>query len=119
MYSALIIGILTLFGGWTSVDEARKYDCLPKDVQPDEIVSYGRKPSDNITVANKLFELKARCHKKKLVDANNKEIRFFRPSCWGNPPPDYLEIKRQEKEEFDKLKKSYTVVVFGCSPRTP
>jgi hypothetical protein len=119
MYSALLIGVLAMFGGGLSSNhEAARYECLPKDVQLDEVVTYGRKPADNITIAKKLLELKARCRKKKLVDANNKEIRFFRASCWGNPPPDYLEIKKKEKEEFEKLKKDNTVIVIGCSPRT-
>lgn len=118
MYIGLLVGCLWLFGvGFASGDSAQ-YECLPKDVRLDEVVSYGRKPADNVTVAKQLLELKARCHKKSLVDANNREIRFFRTSCWGNPPPDYLEIKQKEKAEFEKLKKDYTVIVIGCNPRT-
>lgn len=118
MYAALLIGFL-LLGGLHRVDDSPKYDCLPENVRLDDIVSYGRKPADNVTVAKKLLELKARCRKKTLVDAANKEIRFFRVSCWGNPPPNYLEIKEKEKEQFEKLKKDYTVIVMSCSPRIP
>jgi hypothetical protein len=119
MYKGLLIVALAMMGGGvTSKPDAAGYECLPKDVRLDEIVSYGRKPADNVTVAKKLLELKARCRKKRLVDAANKEIRFFHPGCWGNPPANYLEIKQKEKEEFEKLKKDYTVVVIGCSPRT-
>jgi len=117
MYIALIIGFLAGLGGLAAHHDSARYECLPKEVRLDEVVSYGRKPADNVTVAKKLLELKARCHKKTLVDATNKEIRFFRVSCWGNPPPDYLTIKEKEKEEFEKLKKVYTVIVMSCSPR--
>src|SRR5215468_11257104 len=68
-----------------------KFTCLPKDVRAEETVSYGRKASQEITVEQKLREMKASCRNGKLVDARGREIRFFRPSCWGNPPPDYLE----------------------------
>jgi hypothetical protein len=117
MYAALLIGILALSGGQVPPPESNKYDCLSKEVQLDEVVSFGRKPSDNVTVKKKLSELKARCHRKTLVDGANNEIRFFRVSCWGNPPSDYLEIKQKEKEQFEKLKKDYTVIVIGCNPR--
>jgi hypothetical protein len=92
-----------------------KFDCLPKDVKPDEVVQYGRGRKD-VTVEDKLVEMKARCEHGKLVDAKGKEIRFFRTSCWGNPPPDYQEIRKQENDELEKLKKRYTVIVFGCDP---
>src|SRR5207245_8650190 len=93
-----------------------KFNCLPKDVHADEVVSYGPKGRSNVTVEKKLTEMKARCRSGKLVDAKGREVRFFRRSCWGNPPPDYLEIQKRENEELDKLKRRYTVVVFGCNP---
>jgi len=96
----------------------RKFDCLPKNVRLDEAVSYGRGGKENVTVGKKLLEMKARCRNGKLVDARNKEIRFFRISCWGNPPSDYLEISRREHEELTKLKKRYTVIVMTCDPMT-
>ena len=97
----------------------KNIDCLPKDVQRDSVVSYGMNKRPNVTVEKKLAEMKARCRNSKLVDAHNKEIRFFRVSCWGNPPPDYQEIKQREHAELEKLKKSYTVIVMGCNPLTP
>jgi len=106
------------FGQPTTSDSPRYNDCLPKEVRLDQVVSYGRKPEDNLTVAKKLIELKAKCSGKRLVDGKNREIRFFHVHCWGNPPPNYLEIKEQEKTEFEKLQKDYTVITLGCNPRT-
>jgi len=92
------------------------FSCLPKDVEAHEIVSYGSHKNQRVTVVQKLVELKARCQKGKLVDAKGRGVRFFRPSCWGNPPLDYLEIRQREDEELSKLRKRYTVIVFACNP---
>lgn len=119
MFGLILLAILIAFGDSTVIHKSPKYDCLPNDVRPDEVVSYGRNAKENVTVVKKLDELKARCRKGRLLDSNKKEIRFFRVSCWGKPPPDYLEIKRNEKAEFEKLKKDYTVITIGCNPRTP
>lgn len=97
---------------------SRSLICLPKDVQPGEVVSYLPKGTQNITVEKKLVEMKARCRNGRLVDAKRREIRFFHPSCWGNPPPDYLEIRQRENEEVAELKKHYAVIEFRCSPMT-
>jgi hypothetical protein len=98
------------------VSPGKNLDCLPKDVRADEAVSYGIKGRSVLTVEKKLAEMKARCRRGKLVDARGREIRFFRSSCWGNPPADYQEIQQRENEELAKLKKAYTVIVFGCNP---
>jgi hypothetical protein len=98
---------------------AKSLSCLPKDVRADEAVSYGIKGKSILTVEKKLSEMKARCRRGKLVDAGGREIRFFRSSCWGNPPPDYREIRQRENGEVAKLKKRYTVIVFGCNPLIP
>jgi hypothetical protein len=95
---------------------SKDFSCLPKDVPADEVVSYNTKGKSNLTVEKKLIELKARCRRGKLVDAKGREIRFFRISCWGNPPQDYLEIQNRENQELAALKKLYTVIVFGCNP---
>lgn len=63
-----------------------------------------------------LVQMKASCRSGRLVDGKRREIRFYRPSCWGNPPPDYLEIRQREDDELAKLKRHYTVIVFGCNP---
>jgi hypothetical protein len=93
-----------------------RINCLPRETKLDEVVTYGVNGRGPVTVKKKLAELKARCRNRKLVDAKCREIRFFKPSCWGNPPADYAEIQQVENEELEKLRKSYTVIVFGCNP---
>ncbi len=95
---------------------SKSLGCLPKDVRADEAVSYGNNGKSILTVEKKLAEMKAGCRRGKLVDAKGREIRFFRVSCWGNPPDDYQEIRQREDEELAKLKKRYAVIVFGCNP---
>jgi hypothetical protein len=97
--------------------QGAKFDCLPKEVRLDQVVTYGRTAKENVTVENTLIQMKARCRNGKLVDAKNKEIRFFRVSCWGHPPRDYLEIEQRQNEELEKLKRQYTVIVMHCNPR--
>lgn len=98
---------------------SKNFSCLPKDVRADEGVSYDVKGKSIVTVEKKLIELKARCRRGKLVDAKGREIRFFRVSCWGNPPEDYLEIQKREGEQLAELKKHYAVIVFSCNPTIP
>ena len=95
---------------------ATRINCLPPDTKADEVISYGMNGRGNITVEKKLAQLKARCRNGKLIDAKGRQIRFFRPSCWGNPPADYAEIQQRENEDLEKLRKQYTVIVFGCNP---
>ena len=101
-------------------DAARKtkFDCLPKGTRLEDVVSH-RRGGKNLTVADKLAEIKAQCRNGKLVDSRRREIRFFHISCWGNPPPDYREIQQREGEELTKLKARYTVITFGCNPLMP
>jgi hypothetical protein len=93
-----------------------KFDCLPKDVQLNDVVSYGKTANGNVTVQKTLIQMKAQCRNRKLTDAKRREIRFFRPSCWGNPPEGYLEIQQRENSELQKLKRTYAVIVFKCNP---
>lgn len=104
------------FHGAGGSSRPKSFSCLPKDVQANEVVSYGPKGKQTVTVEKTLIEMKARCRKGTLVDAKGREVSFFRLSCWGNPPPDYLEIRQREDEELSKLRKRYTVVVFACNP---
>src|SRR2546427_1406221 len=56
------------------VTTAERFSCLPKDVTADQVVSYGLKGRQKVTVERKLTELKARCRSGKLVDARGREI---------------------------------------------
>ena len=70
-----------------------------------------------VTVAEKLKELKARCRKKKLVDGQGREIRFYQLiGCWGNPPDDYQQQLKSQAQELAKLRKRYRVVEMTCNP---
>jgi len=95
----------------------KKFGCLPDNIKPEGVVNYGSNAKENVTVKQTLTEMKARCRNGKLIDTKNREIRFFRFSCWGHPPPDYLEIQHQQREELEKLKKQHTVIVMNCNPR--
>ena len=100
-----------------SNEQAAQFECLPDDVTLKDVVTYSLKAEKNVTVRDKLIELKAKCENGKLVDDHHKEIRFFRLQCWGNPPADYEERQARQQEELEKLEEKYTVVVMGCNPR--
>jgi len=93
-----------------------RFECLPKDVHLDDVVTYRKTTKGNVTVEKTLIQMKAQCRNHKLVDAKRREIRFFRPSCWGNPPADYLDIQQRENSALQKLKRTYAVIVFACDP---
>lgn len=105
--AALVMSVCTC----SARAQAQFASCLPKDVNTDEIVADAAKSSVNA----KLAKLKARCYRGRLVDAKRREIRFFRPGCWGNPPADYLEIQEQQRRELARLKKKYVVIEITCS----
>jgi hypothetical protein len=98
---------------------APKFTCLPKGVRLDEVVAIERGDRPGITVERELINMKARCRNGRLVDAKRREIRFFRVSCWGNPPENYLEIQQRESKELARLKRRYRVIVFGCNRMIP
>ena len=93
-----------------------EFDCLPKDVQLKDVVTYGGTAKENVTVQKKLVEMKAKCRGDKLVNSKRREIRFFRVSCWGNPPMNYREIQKRQNEQLEKLQRLYAVIVFSCNP---
>lgn len=67
-------------------------------------------------MAQKLKELKARCRKRKLVDARGREIRFYQlVGCWGNPPDDYQQQLERQAKELAKLRKRYRVIEMMCN----
>src|SRR6266496_1379898 len=98
--------------------------CLPSEIKPSDVVSaQTAKPGSDggevkaITVAQKLKQLRARCRKGKLVDANGREIRFYQlVGCWGNPPEDYQEILERQAKELASLRKRYHVIEMTCNP---
>lgn len=98
--------------------------CLPDGINPTDIVATefvrsaaGGREVKKITVEQKLMAMKMRCKKGKLVDAQGKEIRFYRlKGCWGNPPADYQEILEQQRRELEKLKQRYMVIEMTCNP---
>ena len=93
-----------------------RLNCLPPGISLTEPVSYGMKEPATLTVQKKLSQMGAQCRNGKLVDRKRREIRFHRPSCWGNPPADYQEIQQREHAELQQLQRRYTVIVFGCNP---
>ena len=99
--------------------------CLPSNIKLSDIFDAGISGYENgkpvglyqVTVEQKLTGMKAICHDNKLLDANGKEIYFYRlTGCWGNPPTDYLEIEQKQQEEINKLKERYTVIEMTCNP---
>lgn len=93
--------------------------CLPAGVKVSDIVVYGFNAEINVTVAEKVKELRGRCRNRQLVGPDKKRIRFFRTQCWGYPPPDYEQIRAEEKRQLEVLKAKHTVIVLGCDPRLP
>jgi hypothetical protein len=89
---------------------------LPADVKLDTIADAS--PNEKITVEQRLIRLHAHVDADgTLRDSSGGEIRFFHlRTCWGNPPPNYLELQRQEKHELEELSKEFTVVTITCNP---
>lgn len=80
----------------------------------------GAAVTGNITIKEKLRQLKARCKRGKLVDGRGREIRFYRlVGCWGNPPDDYQEQLARQSQELQRLKKKYTIVEIPCPQMDP
>ena len=95
-------------------------DCLPEGVKASDVAAYREKSKGSdryITIEDKLVELKAHCAKGKLVDGKEREIRFFKFACFGNPPADFEELRQKELQELEKLRKNYCVLVIECDPR--
>ena len=98
---------------------AQQFACLPEGFTLTDIVAYRNGKNgkeENLTIKDKLLELKAECRAGKLIDANKKEIKFFRLACFGNPPADYEEIMQKQQEELHHLQQQYTVIILGCNP---
>jgi hypothetical protein len=94
-----------------------QFDCLPEGFQLKDQVSASSKGQDSkqpLTIGDRLLELKARCKKGKLFDGKGREIRLFKPSCFGNRPDNYEEIVQKESQELADLQKRYAVIVIAC-----
>ncbi|HEX5731863.1 MAG TPA: hypothetical protein VF131_03425 [Blastocatellia bacterium] len=97
-----------------------RINCLPEGFGLTDVVSYKLNASgkdEHITIEKKLAELKARCKRGRLLDGKGREIRFFRPACFGNPPADYEEIRQKESQELARLQKDYNVIILECDLR--
>ncbi len=100
--------------------------CLPTDVKLIDVVDATITGYANgqpvglhkVTVEQKLNELKATCNSdNKLVDGNGKQIVFYHlTGCWGNPPSNYQDILKKQRDEINKLKQQYTVIAMTCNP---
>lgn len=119
---AFLIAVAVLVFAATS--RRQPVNCLPDGIKSEDVVSAPlglpgkrRMGMKTVTVGDKLKQLGARCRRGKLVDAQGKEIRFYHlQGCWGNPPPDYLEILARQRRELETLKKRYTVIEMTCNP---
>lgn len=98
--------------------------CLPDGIKLTDIVSTRdvRSPTGGreilkTTVEQKLKEIKARCRKKKLVDASRTEIRFYKlTGCWGIESPNDREVLDRQTRELAVLRKRYKVIEMTCNP---
>jgi hypothetical protein len=90
--------------------------CLSQDVKKTESVPGD--PKAHKTVESVLNALKARCSGQQLVDKKNREIRFVRAFCWGNPPADAEEQVAAQTAEIAELRKKFTVVLLRCAMLT-
>jgi hypothetical protein len=100
--------------------------CLPADIKLNDVVDATSSGYANgqpvglqkVTVEQKLNELKATCNRdNKLVDGSGKQIIFYHlKGCWGNPPRNYQEILKEQRDEINRLKQQYTVIEMTCNP---
>ncbi len=91
--------------------------CLPSNIKLTDVVSISNGGSNKITVDQQLKSNGAKCVNQKLLDENNKEIRFYQlTGCWGNPPANYLDIETKQQSEITRLKTQYTVIEMTCNP---
>ncbi len=116
--------ILAIFAQTAFAQSKTNYPCLPKGITLDTVVSATiagtPQQSKKIYVKDKLKQLNARCSKKKLVDDEKREIKFYRLiGCSGiaYPPNDpHWKKMRKQDEEIAKLRKKYTVITLTCNP---
>jgi hypothetical protein len=127
IYAQATAGPITQQGSTNNgVSQSSLAKCLPPEIKLSDVVDAAKagyangQPVGlhNVTVEQKLNELKATCNSdNKLVDGNGKQIVFYRlTGCWGNPPENYQEILQKQRDEINKLKQQYTVIEITCNP---
>jgi hypothetical protein len=123
---ALILPCLVSFAtvGWGQSPRSvqgrnlSRFPCLQKTIKLDDVVTYGN--SGNVTIKNKLIEIKARCRGNTLVDGKGRQVYFYPlQGCWGNPPADYQEILDRQAREIAKLRRKYRVIEMACGSKSP
>ena len=101
------------------------YDRLPENITPETEVrnevknEKGETISSDVTTVEKLLRrLNARYRDDKLVDARDREIKFFAPLCRGNSAgiEEDRKARTAKEAELAELKKNYTVIVLYCDP---
>jgi len=104
----------------SGVSTGPKFPCLPGGLKPSDIVAAQRvgdaQKLRQTTVQDTLSRIKARCEDGKLVDRNQREIRFYRVECFGAPTNYAIETTRRQAEELEKLRERYTVITMTCTP---
>lgn len=97
--------------------EKTKFDDLPDGVKlTDEAVN--QTTNEKTTVEKELQNVGAKYADGKLVDKNNKEIKFYKPPVRG-ASMGFEEDERQRKideQELKDLKEKYTVIILYVNP---
>jgi len=120
IYRQSLCLIFLLLASMCAHAQSRSLNCLPKGIEEEMVVAVEQKgqATKQITVKERLKQLKARCRGRKLVDSKGRQIYFYRlTGCWGKPPGDYQEILERQRKEISKLKKRYTLIEIPCNPK--
>ncbi len=116
--------VLAIFAQTAFSQSNTNYPCLPKGITLDTVVSATLaatpQQSKKVYVKDKLKQLNARCSKKKLVDDEKRQIKFYLlKGCSGiaySPnDPHWKKLKKQD-EEIAELRKKFTVITLTCNP---
>ena len=96
-FRLLLLTFLIISGAAGASAQSRWQSCLPEDVKADEVIAiepnFKGGAGRQITVYDKLKQLRAKCRGQKVMDPRGREIHFYRlTGCWGNPPENYQEI---------------------------
>ena len=98
---------------------ATGFPCIQKMVSLDDVATYRDNGSRNLTVRDKLIEIKARCRGHRLIDRKGRPIYFYPlQGCWGNPPEDAQAILAEQAKELVRLRRKYRVIEMACDRRS-